>query len=66
MDAITAAYDGDVQMIDSTSDARASARPPGQKKGGVHHMGRSRGRLSTKIHALVDRWIADRASADAR
>ena len=52
MDAITEAYDGDVQMIDSSS------RPPTcwlrKKGGGVRCMGRSRGGLTTKIHAVVD------------
>ena len=55
MDAISAAYDGDIQMIDSTS---IRARPAGcdRKKGGRDHcLGRSRGGLTTKIHAVVDR-----------
>ncbi|WP_423828216.1 IS5 family transposase [Sphingomonas oleivorans] len=50
MDAITAAHDGDIQMIDSTS-----VRAHQQQKGGRDHcLGRSRGGLTTKIHAVVD------------
>ncbi|MBA3676389.1 MAG: IS5 family transposase [Sphingosinicella sp.] len=55
MDAITAAYDGDIQMIDSTS-IRAHQQAATPKKGGRDHcLGRSRGGLTTKIHAVVDR-----------
>ncbi|WP_157134739.1 IS5 family transposase [Sphingomonas sp. PAMC 26605] len=54
MDAITAAYDGDIQMIDSTS-IRAHQQAATGKKGDLDHcLGRSRGGLTTKIHALVD------------
>ncbi|WP_373290540.1 IS5 family transposase, partial [Glycocaulis albus] len=62
-DAITAAYDGDIQMIDSSS-IRVHQHGANAKKGGADAaagdtpdprcMGRSRGGLTTKIHALVD------------
>jgi transposase len=55
MDAITATYDGDIQMIDSTS-IRAHQQAATAKRGGRDHcLGRSRGGLTTKIHAVVDR-----------
>ncbi|MGE8136123.1 IS5 family transposase [Novosphingobium subterraneum] len=55
MDAIIAAYDGDIQMIDSTS-IRAHQQAATAKRGGRDHcLGRSRGGLTTKIHGLVDR-----------
>jgi transposase len=54
MDAITAAYDGDIQMIDSTS-IRAHQQAATAKRGDRDHcLGRSRGGLTTKIHAVVD------------
>jgi len=54
MDAITAAHDGDIQMIDSTS-VRAHQQAATAKKGDRDHcLGRSRGGLTTKIHAVVD------------
>jgi transposase len=54
MDAITAAHDGAIQMIDSTS-ARAHQQAATAEKGGQDHcLGRSRGGLTTKIHAVVD------------
>ena len=54
MDAITAAYDGDIQMIDSTS-VRAHQQAATAKRGSADHcLGRSRGGLTTKIHAVVD------------
>jgi len=54
MDAITAAHDGDVQMIDSTS-VRAHQQAATAKRGGADHcLGRSRGGLTTKIHVVVD------------
>ena len=55
MDAITAAYDGDIRMIDSIS-IRPHQQPRRQKGGGRDHcLARSRGGLTTKIHAVVDR-----------
>ena len=51
MAAVTKAHGGKVQMIDR---ARASACLRGQKKSGDRCVGRSRGGLSTKIHARVD------------
>jgi transposase len=55
MDAITQAHDGRVQMID-TSIVRVHQHAAGAKKGvAVRHIGRSRGGLTTKIHAVVDR-----------
>ncbi|UAK23014.1 IS5 family transposase [Sphingomonas nostoxanthinifaciens] len=54
MDAITAAHDGNIQMIDSTS-VRAHQQAATGKKGDPDHcLGRSRGGLTTKIHAVVD------------
>ena len=66
-DAVSAAYQGDLQMIDSTSirvhQHGANAKKGGPEKGsattsrhdaGTRCMGRSRGGLTTKIHALVD------------
>ncbi len=54
MDAITAAHDGKVQMID-TSIVRVHQYGATAKRGGRDRcVGRSRGGLTTKIHALVD------------
>jgi transposase len=54
MDAISAAHDGDIQMIDSTS-VRAHQQAATAKRGGADHcLGRSRGGLTTKIHVVVD------------
>jgi transposase len=48
MDAITAAHDGDIQMIDSTS-VRAHQQSATAKRGSADHcLGRSRGGLTTK------------------
>ena len=53
MDAIVEAYDGDIQMIDSSS-VRVHQHAAGSKEGGPDRcMGRSRGGLTTKIHAVV-------------
>jgi transposase len=54
MDAITAAYDGDIQMIDSTSIRGAPTGCDSKKGGRDHCLGRSCGGLTTKIHAVVD------------
>src|SRR5262249_1043515 len=51
-----AAHHGDIQMIDSTS-VRAHQQAATTKKGGAdadHCLGRSRGGLTTKLHAVVD------------
>jgi transposase len=54
MDAIAAAHDGDIQMIDSTS-VRAHQQAATAKRGGADHcLGRSRGGLTTKIHVVAD------------
>lgn len=54
MDALTVAHDGDIQMIDSTS-IRAHQQAATAKRGDNDHcLGRSRGGLTTKIHAVVD------------
>ena len=53
MDAITAAHDGDIQMIDSAS-VRAHQQSATAKGGADHCLGRSRGGLTTKIHVVVD------------
>ncbi|WP_156135602.1 IS5 family transposase [Novosphingobium malaysiense] len=54
MDAITAAHDGDIQMIDSTSVRAHQQAATGKKGDRDHCLGRSRGGLTTKIHAVVD------------
>ena len=54
MDATTEAYDGDVQMIDSSSVRVHQHAGCAKKGGGIRCMGRSRGGLTTKIHAVVD------------
>jgi transposase len=55
MDAIVAAHDGQVQMIDS-SIVRVHQHGAAAKRGGRDRcVGRSRGGLTTKIHALVDK-----------
>ena len=53
--AVAAAYDGDIVMIDS-SCVRVHQHGASGKRGGAEdgRMGRSRGGLTTKIHALVD------------
>ncbi|MGX9054956.1 IS5 family transposase [Mesorhizobium sp. 14Argb] len=53
MDAITAAYEGDIQMIDSTS-IRAHQQAATAKRGIEIFVSVSRGGLTTKIHAVVD------------
>jgi transposase len=54
MDAVSEAYDGDIQMIDS-SVVRVHQHAANVKKHDrVHCMGRSRGGLTTKVHALTD------------
>ncbi|MEM9049211.1 MAG: IS5 family transposase [Pseudomonadota bacterium] len=55
LEAVSEAYDGDIQMIDSSSIRVHQHGANGPKKGGRSGcMGRSRGGLTTKIHALVD------------
>lgn len=61
--AVSAAYEGDIQMVDSSS-IRVHQHAANVKRGGsqatagdaahARCMGRSRGGLTTKIHALVD------------
>jgi transposase len=51
--AVTKAYDRDVQMIDSTS-VRVHQHAANSKNHPDRCMGRSRGGLTTKIHALTD------------
>jgi transposase len=53
MDAISAAHDSAIQMIDSTS-IRAHQQAATAKRGPDHFLGRSRGGLTTKIHVVVD------------
>ena len=54
MDAITAAHDGDIQMIDRTS-VRAHQQAATAKKGNRGYcLGRSLGGLTTKIHAAIN------------
>jgi transposase len=53
MNAITAAHHDDIQMIDSTS-VRAHQQAATGKGNRDHCLGRSRGGLTTKIHAVVD------------
>ena len=54
MDAITAAHDGDIQMIDSTSVRAHQQSATAKRRGADHCLGRSRGGLTTKIHVVVD------------
>src|SRR6266567_1781078 len=54
MEAVTAAHDGDVQMIDSSSVRVHQHAASTIESGGDRCMGRSRGGLTTKIHALTD------------
>ncbi len=55
LEAVSAAYDGDIQMIDSSSIRVRQHAANGNKKAlRSRCMGRSRGGLTTKIHALVD------------
>ncbi|WP_423135971.1 IS5 family transposase [Methylocella tundrae] len=51
---VSKAYDGDIQMIDSSSIRVHQHAANTKKVDGSHCMGRSRGGLTTKIHALVD------------
>ena len=62
-EAVSKAYDGDLQMIDSSSIRvhqhaanvkRGSAETEEGHDAPARYMGRSRGGLTTKIHALVD------------
>lgn len=53
MDALAATHDAAVQMID-TSVVRMHQHGAGIAGNGEQHMGRSRGGLTTKIHAVVD------------
>ncbi|WP_208993682.1 IS5 family transposase [Aminobacter aminovorans] len=54
LEAVSAAYDGDVQMIDSSSIRVHQHAANSKKDERSRCMGRSRGGLTTKIHALVD------------
>ncbi len=54
-DAASKAYDGDIRMIDSPAASACTSTPPTPKKDDRSGcMGRPRGGLTTKIHALVD------------
>ena len=53
MDALAAAHDAAVQMID-TSIVRAHQHGACIAGNGEQHMGRSRGGLTSKVHAVVD------------
>jgi transposase len=53
MEALAAAHDAAVQMID-TSVARVHQHGPCIAENREQHMGRSRGRLTSKVHAVVD------------
>ncbi|MGE0769972.1 MAG: IS5 family transposase [Hyphomicrobiaceae bacterium] len=52
--AVSEAYDGKIQMIDSSVVRVHQHAANGKKSGRSRCMGRSRGGLTTKIHALVD------------
>ena len=54
LEAASEAYDGDIQMIYSSSIRVHQGTANGQKTRRSDCMGRSRGGLTTKIHALVD------------
>jgi len=53
LEAVSKAYDGNIQMIDSSS-IRVHQHAANAQKDGPGCMGRSRGGLTTKIHAVVD------------
>jgi transposase len=56
MDAIVEAHDGEVQMIDTSPSCESISKARRPKGGGPDRcLGRSRGGLTTKIHALVDK-----------
>src|SRR5262245_21617359 len=57
MDAITGAYDGDIQMIDSTS-VRVHQQAATAKRGCRSCLGRSRGGLTTKIQPSRATFVA--------
>lgn len=54
MEAVTAVHDADVQMIDSSSVRVHQHAANTKESAGDRYMGRSRGGLTTKIHALTD------------
>ena len=54
LDGVSKAYDGDIQMIDCSSIRVHQHAANGKKIQRSRCMGRSRGGLTTKIHALVD------------
>ena len=54
MDAVTATYDGNIQMIDSTSVRADQQATTAKRMGADHCLGRSRGGHTTKIHVVVD------------
>ncbi|NTJ45095.1 IS5 family transposase [Agrobacterium larrymoorei] len=54
LNAISEVYDGDIQMIDSSSIRVHQHAANSKKEERSGCMGRSRGGLTTKIHALVD------------
>ncbi|WP_116394719.1 IS5 family transposase [Nitrobacter sp. Nb-311A] len=54
LSAVSKAYDGDIQMIDSSSIRVHQHAANSKKQTRSRCMGRSRGGLTTKIHALVD------------
>jgi transposase len=61
LQAVSKAYDGKLQMIDSSSIRVHQHAANGQKKQArSRSMGRSRGWLTTKTHALVDAWVRQR------
>jgi len=55
IDALTEAYDGHIQMIDGTSVRVHHSAATLKKSGPDRCQGRSRGGLTTKIHALTNR-----------
>ncbi len=77
-EAVLKAYDGDLQMIDLLLDPPFISTRPTSKRGSggdrgkwhdapARYMGRSRGGLTTKIHALVDaNGNPDRAQAHSK
>ncbi|WP_428030634.1 IS5 family transposase [Ancylobacter sp.] len=54
LEAVSKAYDGDIQMIDSSSIRVHQHAATPKKRRPIRLHGRSRGGLTTKIHALVD------------
>ena len=58
-EAVSAAYDGDLQMIDSSSDPRAPAWRPTSKRGSARHACHRSGPRSSPMHGALARRADD-------